>query len=451
MMEAMKLENLFITISPKIRKQLELNLDKDSLTFYEALGLPHNCSSEEMTRSYNRSRELLSHLKYHPQYKEEAEAVFQLLTYAVSILENPPNRLEYDTALRNSFDEMQITIEEAFLLLIRMTAREGSLTPEQKKDLLPYATRKKIPSAKAQALMDQIPTLEKSDAPPIAEPPQLTAPLPRYLETPAFQILLVKNTPLMEKLQRLRCSHCNTQVPITYLACSCGSLLRGKMICLDCASVFPCTALHCSCCARESNLMLELTDEDTAKSHALMELYIHQGQLTKALETGKDLLSVRPGNEKVRNLLESLKEKVSKEETGTEYHDYQQQGLEAWKKNKTFQAIQLLHRASEEIDLSPEVRQALALATDLMMKRMTKILIPAFLLVVFLLSLSLTAFLWGSNHNSRGIISLAVGLALFSVLLFFTGIGILLLARKYKRKTDNILKDKCSSSSKTSI
>jgi len=441
----METDTLFIALSPKIKKQLELTVEKKELTFYEALGLGHDFSTEDLARAFNRAQVLLCHLKYHPQYKEEAESVAHCLALAVSILQYPQKRTEYDLALRSYLDEAQKKTEADFFQLIRTTAEEGSLTAEQKKDLLPYAIRENISPVTALALLDQIPTRDKSRGSFIAEPPQLTASLPRYLETPAFQILLAKNTPLVEKLHILRCSHCNNHVPITHLACSCGSLMRGKIICLECAFLFPHTALQCPLCARESNLMLELTNDDARKVHALMEHHVQEGPFSPALETGRDLLAVRPGDERVGNLLEVFKEKAEMEESRNEGCKLQNQALEAWGMKRAFQALQLFHQASEKIALSNQAMEALARSTDYVMKKMRMQFLVLLILGILFFFLCVTAILYGSGQDPGGIQTLGVLIGILSGVFFLLGFRILLLTKKYQSKTDNILKDRVTS------
>jgi len=441
----METDTLFITLSPKIRKQLELTVERNDLTFYEALGLGPDFASEDLTRAFDRAQLLLCHLKYHPQYKEEAERIAQRLAFAVSVLQNPQKRTEYDIALRSYLDEMQKKTETDFFQLVQSTAEEGSLTAEQKKDLLPYAMRKHISPDRALSILDRIPTRDKPDASFIAEPPQLTAALPRDLETPAFQILLTKNTPLVEKLHTVRCSHCNNHVPITHLACSCGSLMRGKIICLECAFLFPHTVPQCPLCAKESNLMLELTNDDTAQVHALMESHVQEGPFWAGLETGKDLLAVRPGDKRIKNLLEVFKEKGEMEESRNEGCKFQNQAIEAWGMKRAFQAVQLFHKASEKISLSNQAMEALAHCTDHIVRKMRMQFIILLILGILFFLLCVTSIFQGSATDSGGIQTLGILTGILSGVSFVTGFRILVLIKQYQSKTDNILKDRVSS------
>jgi hypothetical protein len=339
-------ESIFISLHPKIRKQLELQQDKDLLTYYEALNLTRDFTPDELEHFLNRARELLSHLRFHPQFRDEAASASQKIVHVAETLRNPGSRSQYDTQLRKYEEDILSQIMEHFRHLVDATAKGGGLTTSQKDVLLSYASTRDISQEDARHVIDSCQSILEPAAFILASPPRLTAPLPRYLETEAFQILLKKSTPILEQLNTFRCGLCNATVPVTHLACPCGALMRGKLFCPDCGSLFSHTSPQCPFCAKESNIMVELSEEDVPNVYKHIETLISREEFLSALATCKDLLMIRPSDQHVRTLREKTEGIISQKNVQTYSANLLQEALKAREKGQYYLAYRKFLQAS---------------------------------------------------------------------------------------------------------
>ncbi|HPB30505.1 MAG TPA: hypothetical protein PLB62_03520, partial [Candidatus Sumerlaeota bacterium] len=68
----MNIENIYIRMSEKIRKQLGLPEGRERFSYYEVLRLKPQFKTSDLEKALVYSREQLEHLKYQPQLRDEA-------------------------------------------------------------------------------------------------------------------------------------------------------------------------------------------------------------------------------------------------------------------------------------------------------------------------------------------------------------------------------------------
>lgn len=372
-MNELNSENLFIRLSSRIRKQLEIHEEKDKYSYYEALGLNRDFSPDDLTRSINRSRELLERLKFHTQYKDEALSALQTIYQAAEILNNPVKKIQYDTSLQTYYEKWGNKERDKFRYLVEITLQGEQPGPEQKKSLLSYAIQRKIEIESARSILDSFGSQDQDSPLLLASPPHLTAPIPRFMDTPAFQIILQKSEPLLTELSRLGCSGCGKENPITHLICSCGSLMRGKMICLGCAFLFSITDSQCPSCGKESRVMLELTEEDLLKIYKNIQIQIDRREIEVAMNTCRNLLEILPGEQKIRTILQDLQQKHQAQEVQHDRENLETQGIRAWEEKKAYKAYTLLNRASKSGSLPEKTLEILKQASLLIASRIMRL------------------------------------------------------------------------------
>jgi hypothetical protein len=427
-------ESIFISLHPKIRKQLELQQDKKLLTYYEALNLTRNFTPDELEHFLNRALELLSHLRFHPQFRDEAASASQKIAHVAETLRNPGLRSQYDIKLRQYEEDILSRIMEHFRQLVDATAKGGGLTTSQKDVLLSYASTRDISQENARHVIDSRQSIQEPAAFILASPPRLTAPLPRYLETEAFQILLKKSTPILEQLNTFRCGRCNATVPVTHLACPCGALMRGKLFCPDCGSLFSHISPQCPFCAKESNIMVELSEEDVPNVYKYIETLISREELPSALATCKDLLTIRPSDQHVKTLRENAEDLTSKKNVQTYSTDLQQEALKAREKGQYYLAYQKFLLSSSYAPLPDSAIQNLKDIVITLEKKAQR-LSRAFLLsgIIMLLLAAIVMFLNLFNNVIYLYIILCAGFACL------VGTGVMLFnKRKYRKRFETI-------------
>ena len=427
-------ESIFISLHPKIRKQLELQQDKDLLTYYEALNLTRDFTPDELEHFLNRALELLSHLRFHPQFRDEAASASQKIAHVAETLRNPVLRSQYDIKLRQYEEDILSRIMEHFRQLVDATAKGGGLTTSQKDVLLSYASTRDISQEDARRAIDSRQSIQEPAAFILASPPRLTAPLPRYLETEAFQILLKKSTPILEQLNTFRCGRCNATVPVTHLACPCGALMRGKLFCPDCGSLFSHTSPQCPICAKESNIMVELSEEDVPNVYKHIETLISREELLSALATCKDLLTIRPSDQHVKTLRENAECLNSKKNVQTYSTNLQKEALKAREKGQYHLAYRKFLLSSAYAPLPDSAIQNLK-DIVITLKKKAQRLSWAFLLsgIIMLLLASIVMSLNLFNNVIYSSIILCAGIACL------VGTGVMLFnKRKYRKRFETI-------------
>jgi hypothetical protein len=372
-MTNMNEEKLFIRLFPRIRKQLEILEEKDEYSYYETLGLNRDFSPDDLTRSINRSRELLERLKFHPQYKDESQAVLERLFQAVEILDNPATRMQYDAALQTFYQEGKDRQNDKFRHLVEITLQGERVGPAQKKALLSYAIQRKIEIESAQSILDSFASQDQDSALLVASPPRLSAPIPRFMETPAFQIILHKSQPFMEQLYNLRCSCCGKENPVTHLICSCGSLMRGKMICLGCSLLFSIKDSQCPNCGKESQVMLEPSEGDLLKIHNNIQAQTDRQENDIAMNACRDILEILPGDHKIRTTIQDLQQKHQAQEVRQEKKNIEDLGIQAFEENKIYKAYKLLNRTSQSDSLSEKARDILKKSSLILASKINRI------------------------------------------------------------------------------
>lgn len=427
-------ESIFISLHPKIRKQLELQQDKDLLTYYEALNLTRDFTPDELEHFLNRARELLSHLRFHPQFRDEAASASQKIAHVAETLRNPVLRSQYDIKLRQYEKDILSRIMEQFRQLVDATAKGGGLTTSQKNVLLSYASTRDISQEDARRVIDSRQSIQEPAAFILASPPHLTAPLPRYLETEAFQILLKKSTPILEQLNTFRCGRCNATLPVTHLACPCGALMRGKLFCPDCGSLFSHTSPQCPICAKESNIMVELSEEDVPNVYKYIETLISREELLSALATCKDLLTIRPSDQHVKTLRENAEDLTSKKNVQTYSANLQQEALKAREKGQYYLAYQKFLLASSYAPLPDSAIQNLKDIVITLEKKAQRLSKDSLLSGIIMLLLAFIVMLLNLFNNVIYLyIILCVGIACL------VGAGVLLFnKRKYRKRFETI-------------
>ncbi|MBN1900261.1 hypothetical protein JW926_02915 [Candidatus Sumerlaeota bacterium] len=387
-------ENLFLRLSPRLRKQLEILADKDDYSFYEALGLPNqDLTEDDLTRSINRARDLLERLKFHPQYKDESRIILDRLIQAVEILGNPETKLQYDKALLSWLQEGENRQKDRFRHLIEITSEGQPLGPEQKTTLLLYAQQMKIDGETARSILDSYPEQDRESLIPAASPPRLTAPIPRYMETPAFRIILQKSEPLLAGLSTLRCSNCHKENPMTHLVCSCGSLMRGKMICLGCALLFSIKNSQCPGCEKDSHLTLELKQEDIRNIHHYIQHQMDLQQYETALNACRDIMEIHPGDPKTKTIMRDLRKILEAEEPKQEGKNIEEEGIRAWEEKRTYKAYALLKGAAGSGYLSRngiEILKQASLSISKRILRLFNLLVSFSIILLILLIISFT-------------------------------------------------------------
>ena len=428
--QTMNRESLFISLSAKIRKHLELTDDQEKFTYYEALNIKETFSIEELFRALGRAKELLERLKYHPTYKNEAEDVSNQFLMAAEVLKNPKTRKEYDQNLAIHQEQMKKKKSGHFAKIVSITAGSRGLTEDQRKDLYAYAPFWNIDSDEASFLIDDQPDSEESTSQPLASPPSLTAPSPKYWETVGFQRLLKQNAPLLRKITELRCSGCGKRTPVSFLHCSCGALMRGKIICMECGALLPHTSSECPECGRESNLMLALSEKDIQKVYKAIDGYIDQKKYESAQQMGKDLLAIRPGDQTAHVLLSSIKKHIPHARAKKDKHHLEQEALNAWNHNKTFEACKKLVRASQIASLSEEGMRILEQASQIVIKTRKKISFFFLLLGIILLIMGVAGMGVGVFWESVNVILAGIAGVAVSLPLLIVGIIYYILSRR---------------------
>ncbi len=432
-------KSLFISLSPKLRKQLDLPAEKDEFSFYEALGISRNFSLEDLSRALNRSKELLERLKYNPKYRDEAAAILEHLHAAAEVLRNPAKRYEYDTALQVYFEAIKSRKLAKFRQIVELTTNAGGLSPVQKQSLFQFAAERDIKADDAHFIIDLLPTVAQTDAPPMATPPRLIAPVPLYQDTQAFTLILKKSSKRLNDLITLRCFRCDKPIPITHLACGCGALMRGKLVCLDCAALLPRDAEYCPTCGKEPQVMLELTPADISAIHRAIKSFTSRRKYCAAFEMCKDLLAVKPGDEDATAMHDDLAAKCREERQIREALKVQKDGLLAWQNHNPSRTYQLLITASEKINLSDEAAFALQKAAGQLEKRMRRITIILFIVGgLFALIGIASFFIWTMNEAIFAFSLGIVGLIMF-VLCLLAGIIFLILSSRYRSGASRIL------------
>jgi len=385
-------ESIFISLHPKIRKQLELQQDKDLLTYYEALNLTRDFSPDELEHSLNRALELLSHLRFHPQFRDNAASATQTITLAAETLRNPISRAKYDSQLKQYEEDAGNRIIEHFRQLIDATALGGGLTTSQKDVLVNYASIRNISQENARRIIDSRKSIQEDTVFTLASPPRLNAPLPRYLETEAFQILLKKSNPILEQLNAFLCGRCKATVPVTHLACPCGALMRGKLFCPDCGSLFSHTSPQCPFCAKESNVLVELSEEDVPNVYKHIETLISREEFLPALATCKDLHTIRPSDKHVKTLREKTEGMTSKKNVQTYSDSLQQEALKAREKGQRHLAYQKFLQASSYAPLPNSAIQNLGdivITLEKKAQRLSRMFLISGIIMLFLASIAM--------------------------------------------------------------
>lgn len=314
-------EKLFLYLPPKIAKQLDLSLDKDEWNFYEILNIPAASNNDEIGRALNRSLELLSRLKYNPHFKEDSASVSQKLGEVAKILCDPQARSEYDARLNQHLSRLLEKKIESFRQLIEATAKYGTISENEKMVLHQYAMIRGVPKNEAHSILDSLSISGDTTQSIIAPPPTLTATLPRYLEEEAFQLSLKKMLPVFDSINTFQCGNCGSKSPVTLIACECGSLLRGKVFCLQCNALYSPMKEKCPGCGNESNLIVSLSTEEVSLVRKRIESLMNHGEYVAAGVACKDLLLVKPAEESVRKYIQQIEKhlkNVSNDRTSPE-------------------------------------------------------------------------------------------------------------------------------------
>ncbi len=303
-------EKLFIHLPPKIAKQLELASDKDEWNYYEILNLAPDSNNYDIERALNRALDLLSRLKYNPHFKDDASRVSQMLETIAKVLREPLARSEYDAQLNQHTARLLEKKNKAFRQLIQATAQYEKISTSEKDILLQYASKRDVPKEEAQSILDSIPITEDTARSMIAFPPILTATLPRYLEEEAFQLSLKKLLPQFNSINEFQCGNCGSKRPAAHIACECGSLLRGKVFCLQCKTLYSPMMEKCPDCGNESNLMVSLLPEDVSLVRKRIEILMSQDKCIAASTACKDLLFVKPAEEFAKKYIQQIEKRM---------------------------------------------------------------------------------------------------------------------------------------------
>lgn len=302
-------EKLFIHLTPKIAKQLEMAAEKDEWDYYEILNLSHNSKSEDISRSLNRALDLLSRLKYNPQFKDDAASVSQKLEAIAQILSDPSSCADYDARLNEHKARLLKSKIDSFRQLAEATAQYLSIGESEKILLQQFATHRGVPGNEAQSVVDSI-SISAPIKAMIAPPPTFTASLPRHLETESFQLLLKKSLPVFESINTFRCGNCGLKTPVTLIACECGSLLRGKVFCAQCNALYSQVKDKCPFCGNESNIMIALSEADILIVRKWVQGLMNQGKYAAASMSCKDMLLVKPGDESVQKYFHEIEKQT---------------------------------------------------------------------------------------------------------------------------------------------
>jgi tetratricopeptide (TPR) repeat protein len=352
-------EELFISISDKIRKQLEITKNNNPFSYYEILGLNETSSLEDIEKHLSRSRELLDRLKYTPQFKDEAANAMKFLEKVEETLNIPEKRSGYDLKLKEYFKVISGKKTEKFQKIVALSLADGKLSASSKKSLLGYASYMNIPEKIANLIFGHYPETNEDYSRPIAKPPELSAFIPHYLETKAFQILLDNAIPLVKELKSFHCSGCNKTVSVTHLICNCGSILRGKMICIECAMLFSTKLTECPSCGKESKLFLKLDEEDISNIYKIIKKLCIKGESCKSLRACKDLLEIKPGEKEARNMLPDLEKKAKKETDRKKAQKQMEKGIDEFKNGNFKKALKILLETEKTYPLSDEAKKAI--------------------------------------------------------------------------------------------
>ncbi len=309
----MNIENIYIRMSEKIRKQLGLPEGRERFSYYEVLRLKPQFKTSDLEKALVYSREQLEHLKYHPQLRDEAATVMALISEAGRVLGDERLRVQYDALLLGDHDHVQSREEEDFRGFVLAAAEGGSLSINQKKRLILYSESRGLARDRAWDALDEIPNGEENREAPIAMPPRLMSPIPAYMDTPAFDLLLKQSNPILNRIVFVTCSNCRVKMPISRLVCRCGALLRGKLICLASSTVFPIMAGECPECGQESKLLLELTQDDMPLVYETLEHLEKTGRYGQALVLCDDLANASVGDKALRERRDAIKQKAEEE------------------------------------------------------------------------------------------------------------------------------------------
>jgi len=391
--------NLFITIPPRIRKQLEISIDNDKLNYFEALGLSSEFTGENLSHSLNRSKLLLERLKYHPQYKEEAARVYKQLMSSSSILGNPQMRKEYEEALEQYRKLILEKKTERYKNLVKLSCTGDTLFEGEKNTLILYAQQRKIDIKTAEIFLSHYSTGKGAGDTPLAKPPHLTAPIPRYLETPAFQILVKKTEPILVEREFWICSNCEKQNVVTWLFCTCGSLMRGKMICPDCAVLFRATLSECPLCKKESLVMVELKQEDIPLVHSHIKSLSEKGKFEEAIRSCRDLLDIIPGDAFARKEITRLEQSYRRQTVQKGTEELERKGIVEALGGHFYEAYRILSSLKKNTELSEEAKEILEKSARIIVKKINRLLIvSAIISSIFLILFFLSFVIF---HNKK--------------------------------------------------
>lgn len=216
----------------------------------------------------------------------------------------------------------------------------------------------------------------------------------------------------MEQLDNLRCSCCGKENPVTHLICSCGSLMRGKMICLGCSLLFSIKDSQCPNCGKESQVMLEPSEGDLLKIHNNIQAQTDRQENDIAMNTCRDILEILPGDHKIRTTIQDLQQKHQAQEVRQEKKNIEDLGIQAFEENKIYKAYKLLNRTSQADSLSEKAGDILKKSSLILSSKINRI--SFFLLLISFIFLIVIIFVSDILQNES-----LEQLILYGFLVFF--------------------------------
>jgi hypothetical protein len=223
-------------------------------------------------------------------------------------------------------------------------------------------------------------------------------------------------------------------VTVTNLACPCGALMRGKLFCPDCGSLFSHTSPQCPFCAKESNIMVELSEEDVPNVYKHIETLISREEFLSALATCKDLLTIRPTDQHVKTLREKTEGIISQKNVQTHSANLQQDALKAREKGQYYLAYQKFLQASDYAPLPDSAiwnLKDIAITLEKKAQRLSKASLLSGIIMLLLASIVMFSNLF--NNLIYSYIILCAGFACLA------GAGVMLFnKRKYRKRFETI-------------
>ena len=213
------------------------------------------------------------------------------------------------------------------------------------------------------------------------------------------------------------------------LSCSCGGLMRGKSICLNCSVLISVRDEVCPDCGEETNILLELMEDDIPLIRKTMNRFYEKSQYCRAYQLCRDMISVYP-DEKSRESLDRFRKACEEEKIKSRALDIMRNSIRDLQNDRISKAYHGLIAASRMMEMPPEGRAALKKSRDILKSRSRRKARICYLISILCLALAIIVFAFSIMGSAAPGLYAAGSLAGLFILFLLIGLIISLLSGK---------------------